>query len=289
MKKYIFLLFSFFIIGSIFSQNVLEYDYSSQIYNYDLHTIDGIVLRNDIMILSRYYGFQNDDIEKYPIRWSIENKNKYITFYYNGKLLGDNITHGTKKYLVLAGGDYTDNVYFNDDYPSFIAFYDENNDLVAFFANKSYDFPSRSHIIASSELKEKGIIYRAVSLTDISYLTPWVEGVSGSGIGEKIKFLDTNCSNSVIVISNGFVDYKRPYLYEYNNRVKKMKVSYDGKFIGEEDNYIIINFEDTPDFQVFNIFPRGYGDLIFEIIDIYPGSRYDDTCINYLEIYNTGK
>ena len=74
----------------------------------------------------------------------------------------------------------------------------------------------------SSFLKEKGNIYGAENLPNINLFNPWVEGVDGYGKGEKISILHLS---TVIIISNGFISYKKPYLFEKNCRLKKVKIT----------------------------------------------------------------
>ena len=120
-------------------------------------------------------------------------------------------------------------------------------------------------------------------------LIPWVEGASGSGIGEKIRIeieparRRSNSSQSILslFISNGFVDYNRPYLYKNNNRLKRIRV-YN---IGFEE-YKEFELEDHPDIQQFGFgFKNPSFAIEIEILDIYKGSRWDDTCVNFIIPY----
>ena len=180
--------------------------------------------------------------------------------------------------------------YFWADHNVFL--YDENNKLVAGDSNAVYELQAmKTKVVATSELQEGIITYSAENVLIHSVLKPWVEGVTGSGIGEKLIF--TRDEKALwgpreghfyryrgIILSNGFVDYNRPYLYEYNNRVKKIRVSR-----GNPDEYVDIEVEDTPLFQYIDFgekFQTKNEQLIIEILDVYRGSRYDDTCINLM-------
>lgn len=77
-------------------------------------------------------------------------------------------------------------------------------------------------------------------------------------------------------ISIGFVSYERPYLYEENSRPRKLNISVAGKFSFTAD------LVDTPNFQTINL-PQTFGrndELVIEILEVYPGTKYEDTCIN---------
>jgi hypothetical protein len=80
---------------------------------------------------------------------------------------------------------------------------------------------------ATSYLREKNILYMSDNLTKYPQLEkPWVEGVVGYGIGEKL-FLQ-NIMASALHISIGFVSYDRPYLYIMNARPRELRFDYSG-------------------------------------------------------------
>lgn len=85
-------------------------------------------------------------------------------------------------------------------------------------------------------------------------------------------------SVSGINIVNGYA--KDNSVFGNNCRVKKMKFSFsDGTAFTK-------NLSDTRDLQ--NI---GFGKVIYTdyikmtIVDTYPGSKYEDTCISYISVY----
>ena len=148
---------------------------------------------------------------------------------------------------------------------------------------------------ATSELKpEHGISYRASNAHDLSYKTAWIEGVPGYGVGESITytFPPENPRITKVIIINGYV--KSNKVWKENSRVKKLKMYVNGK------PYAILNLEDSKKEQTFDIETIGYGDrkdlkalvkkpvihIKFEIADVYPGEKYDDTAIT--EIYFDG-
>jgi len=231
---------------------------------------------NDYIISRMNIETPEPTIEKYAIIPELIDDMVYINFYYDGEFLGRDVAHGQKRYLVLGG-------------IGFVGLYDETNRFVTGAISRGFYYVSHpSKAIASSELQEGDIIYRAENVVNRSVLQPWA--VSGSGIGEKLTFMTDERYVTIfrdfvhrynqIWISNGFVDYNKPYLYKYNNRVKKIRISRGGP-----DDYVDFELEDTPQLQYFP-----FGDelltkndkLIIEILEVYKGSRYDDTCINFI-------
>lgn len=143
-------------------------------------------------------------------------------------------------------------------------------------------------VIASSSLKNQGkYTYDATNAHDYSLKTIWSEGVKGYGIGEYLlyKFREGAPRITTIYIANGCVQSKS--LYQANSRVKKLKVYFDGKPIA------ILNLKDIQGVQTFDLGTLGYDPasekawtLKFEIMEVYPGTKYDDTVIS--EIYFSG-
>ena len=104
---------------------------------------------------------------------------------------------------------------------------------------------------------------------------PWVEGVEGNGIGEKIK-ADFSEPVRAFTILNGYVDPLHPDYYKKNSRVKKLKV------IDTENNKTYyFNLEDIVIEQHFRLEERTQH-LEFEIAEVYKGDKYQDTCISGL-------
>jgi hypothetical protein len=79
-------------------------------------------------------------------------------------------------------------------------------------------------------------------------------------------------------ISIGYVSYTQPYLYKENSRPKKIRVTE----VGNESNSMEFELEDTPNFQRISLSNgvRWGATLKIEILEIYPGTKYDDMCIN---------
>ena len=112
-----------------------------------------------------------------------------------------------------------------------------------------------------------------------SHLKPWIEGVKGYGIGEWVE-VDTKSLEfpvDLFLVSNGYVDFNKPYLYEQNSRIKKMLIE-----ISEHDISFETELLDTPQLQEISL-PKKINDgettIRFTILEVYPGSKYDDTCL----------
>lgn len=144
-----------------------------------------------------------------------------------------------------------------------------------------YDQIGREYKDCSSYLKEKNKEYKVKNLCDCKPGTPWVEGVSGSGIGE--GFTIDGGYHPYLLIMNGYISYDKPYLYKQNNRVKKLKVT--GIRSGKS---IIVDVLDTPHPQTVDIsaVAEQYSDIRVEIADVYKGTKYDDTCMNFCITYS---
>jgi len=138
-------------------------------------------------------------------------------------------------------------------------------------------------IKASSSL---GNSYKAEFANDLSYKTAWVEGKKDEGIGEYLEYYFKNDSPRIteIIISNGYM--KSEETWKNNNRVKKLKLYINGVPFG------ILNLKDSRTDQYFSVGTLGHNkngtDLIlkFEILEVYKGSKYNDTAIT--EIYFDG-
>lgn len=239
-----------------------------------------------------YHAFNNEaDNEEYDITWEKINKVDYITFNYTGKFLDDYqyenkrpVSQGVKRYLVLYDpGD-------ENGHGDFFYLYDNNNQLVyrqLSRASANFFIPADFSINATSELKEGNIMYGAKNLLEGKKLLPWAEGSNGSGIGARIS-LEYNTETGgvawdwipkwkifALFISNGFVDYNRPYLYENNNRIKKMRIYFD-----YPNDFTDVELQDTPQIQIFRFYERRNTKIQLEILEVYQGDKYDDTCVN---------
>jgi len=140
-------------------------------------------------------------------------------------------------------------------------------------------FRTPKTIRASSHLIENGKPYLPDQINS-KLDQAWVEGAKGQGIHEKLFISRPDCT--IIYVSIGFVSYERPFLYQENSRPSKIKVSVPGLFS------LDVNLLDTPDFQTIKLpKPLGRNDILeIEILEVYSGTKYEDTCINFI-LYDT--
>jgi hypothetical protein len=133
------------------------------------------------------------------------------------------------------------------------------------------DFQSMSSFLTESI---RGVLYKYDDVDKYYYSlnTPWVEGKGNFGIGEWISKRIVRPADKVLIL-NGFIDAKRPYLFESNSRVKRIEVSSkEGKW-----DY---NLDDTPLPQILSFPVKVSGDIRFTIVDVFPGQKYKDTALS---------
>lgn len=132
--------------------------------------------------------------------------------------------------------------------------------------------------ITATSVLENSINYEAYNVHDFSLRSAWVEGDEGDGIGSSftVTFRYRSPRVTEFTIYNGY--QKSEETYFNNSRVKEMKVYIEGVEYGH------IELQDTTAPQTFFMTPLtslGDGiDITFEIVDIYKGEKYEDTCIS---------
>ena len=143
---------------------------------------------------------------------------------------------------------------------------------------------------ATSELKDGGTVYSASNLGNALPGKAWAVRTRNSGIGETVRTYWTIGSASEItaqsgfprkigalVFSNGYVSYDRPDLYLKNNRVRALRISSDD---GKYD--FAVNIPDTPNPLVIPL-PKDSAEVTIEIRDVYKGTKWNDTCVNFIK------
>ena len=131
----------------------------------------------------------------------------------------------------------------------------------------------------------KSYDYKGANAHDFSHESVWA--TKGSGVGESLTYtFEGRCPRiTTIKILNGHV--KSQSAWQANSRVKKLRLWYNNK------PYAVLALEDSRTLQCFDVGTLGYFDdtkpdwtLKFEILEIYPGSKYADTVI--AELYFDG-
>jgi hypothetical protein len=145
-------------------------------------------------------------------------------------------------------------------------------------------------IKASSTLAPQGkFTYPITNLSDDNPKTAWVEGAADYGIGEYIEFSNYTFYGSELYILNGYQSSQTSW--ENNSRVKKLKVSCNGKDI------CILELGDVMGTQTFTLSDalleklnsdnvNEYKTIRFTIMEVYPGIKWKDTAIT--EIFTCG-
>lgn len=143
---------------------------------------------------------------------------------------------------------------------------------------RAYEGTSRNYRDATSQLTENGVQYSIENLGDIEAERPWVEAAEGPGIGESFVIEGCGSGNMHLLIMNGFLSAAKPYLYFQNGRVKTIKV--EGLTSGIAG---VCEVLDTPHPQTVDVsFIQMDEPLRITILDVYPGTKYQDTCLHYL-------
>lgn len=122
--------------------------------------------------------------------------------------------------------------------------------------------------------------YIASNVLDNNKATAWVEGVDGDGIGEYVTlFADVNAPVNGIKILNGY--NKNADIFAKNNRAARVRITLSTGDIYETqlvDNYNTYTFVDFGG-------PKAIEGMKIEILSVYPGSKYQDTCISEIIAY----
>ena len=158
-------------------------------------------------------------------------------------------------------------------------------------------FPVATTVLADAKTPLR---YAAERAFDGDLATSWVEGVDGPGLGQKLAFaLPVGAAAISVVPGYGDETY-----YGLNNRVRTARLTlFDlGSAWGAPGNWIRVEaspagsaelrFEDVLRPQRFEL-PAATrpanADLriaVIEITDVYPGNRWDDTCIAEVVLYD---
>ena len=111
--------------------------------------------------------------------------------------------------------------------------------------------------------------------------TAWKEGVKGPGIGENLTLkLAQYIMIDKIVILPGYFD---PKWYSANNRVKECTFDFNGT---REKCHLS---DEMKPIAVFFSLPIRFKTMVFYIDAVYPGNKYNDTCVSEIQFFYKGK
>ncbi len=230
---------------------------------------------------SSYYVFNEDGTGSYydeylnfaeiKFKYSLEINNKLI--FYN--ILTDNLKNDqnkiVKRIMVVRDKDCKFYIGYENDQRKKIFYYTKKDDVWAYC----------EFVEASSFLVENKKSYAGRNMSVFESNLPWVEGVPGDGIGE--YFILTRESHTsywgkpkYLLFLNGYISFEKPYLYSQNNRIRKIKI--EGVKTGKTK---VFELKDTPQPQTIDIsFTDESEDIKATIMEVYKGSKYDDTCLD---------
>ncbi|WP_028972635.1 NADase-type glycan-binding domain-containing protein [Spirochaeta cellobiosiphila] len=261
---------------------ILNQAYSQELFNNKTFMWSKGPLVKEISFSNGQFSYKYTNYDENPIKVEEMNNITYHIVDIEGISF---ISFENERWLFLRSSDFL--VLYNKDSnePFFFGALDVRDAIgtEGFYRDENlYDVSSS----LSENINGKKINYGANNLYDLDLNKPWVEGVNGYGVGEVITINNIAFTNLQIYIylSNGFVSFDKPRLYKDNSRVKKIKIT------DIDTNYSeVIDLSDTPQFQKI-IIPKGIGSnqLKIEILDVYHGIKYDDTCINILGIVGVG-
>lgn len=146
------------------------------------------------------------------------------------------------------------------------------------------------NLTTSSYVENQTIDYSGGSAMDGDYSTAWVAKSKGNGLNEWLKItfiefgsdwkeIEVSRNVSKISLSNGYLKSKDTYYN--NNRIKRIKIEFsDGSTLVKEldDNMMglqVVDFGRT--------IATSY--LKIEVLDVYKGKKYNDTCISEIRIF----
>ncbi len=108
---------------------------------------------------------------------------------------------------------------------------------------------------------------------------PWVEGKEDYGIGEYLD-IEFKWPSDELQILNGFVDFTRMDLYEKNSRVKTVLIESENPKFSKA-----YEIEDLVRYTLITL-PEKTDKIRMTIKDVYPGSKYKDTCLSSILVTN---
>jgi len=218
--------------------------------------IDGSVIFNDTYVTIDILDYQfNIENVEYEIEYF--NKMEYLVI-------------KDKKYMMLKSS-------------LFLFLLDETNRCIFFGvkgSGKLLEYVSAAKKYSeTSYLEENGLKYISKNLAYLSGNSPYAEGNEDYGSNVKITMIwDWEISRLIFI--NGFISFNKPYLYDMNNRVKQLRI-YEENGVVED-----IMLLDTPLPQIINLKQRSKI-IEIEILGSYDGSKYNDTCISFINGINS--
>lgn len=150
-------------------------------------------------------------------------------------------------------------------------------------SSKDYLIYKEYNNTSSSYLVYKGKSYTVDYINDFKNDTAWNEGIDGDGMGEWVEIKIKTAENSPqkingVLIQNGY--NKTKDLYYQNNRPKTLKIDVAGH------GSFNVEFWDTYNEGFYINLPETYETtgITITILDVFKGSKYNDTCISEAQL-----
>lgn len=122
--------------------------------------------------------------------------------------------------------------------------------------------------------------YMAASVIDNNDATSWQEGVDGPGINECIR-LDFDGTYEIQYLALKLGNWKSAEGYQNNNRPKVIEFQMGSERVSYE-------FEDKQEEVLLRfVIPVQSVNIQLNLLDVYTGVKYDDTCISEVKVYGT--
>lgn len=181
-------------------------------------------------------------------------------------------------HLTTTGSDYSSSPVFSKE---------EINDAINEIS-KNISFNKKLTVKASTTLTNNSwYSYSVQNLIDSSINNAWAEGNEDNGIGEYLEFTIIN-DNVINVDIYNYISIFNGYrlssnTWNDNSRVKKIKLSIN------DNVYALVDLKDTPEEQIINlpddimVLPKKNVIVKFEILEVYKGDKYKDTCISGID------
>lgn len=178
----------------------------------------------------------------------------------------------------LGEDAYEPAAYVPEETPAYADTYPETT--ATYSSGEPFSMSNIVSVTSSSHLVEGGRVHSVERIIDGDYATAWSEGVSGYGEGESIVIrFDKEYVIHGISMASGY--HKSEDLYYKNGRPMTLRIN----IVGEDSIYWTL--EDKGLYTQNLVFNKAISTDAIEIVlvNAYPGSKYEDTCISELLIF----
>ena len=198
--------------------------------------------------------------------WAIEDKNLYWGY----------TIFGNNDEIIAGYGDVAEGYFISAHYQDGRILDQWRNGVVKDESIR-WDWAWASSVLDGNEAK-----YGAEKILDKNPQTAWSEGAEGYGINEWIQIERDGSTNlSEILISNGI--QQSPQIYDNNGSLKRFRLDFsEGQYI-----YYEVDEDKNASKHIRIIFDRPISTnfIRLTILDVFEGSKYEDTCITDIVAY----